>query len=163
MPTKLCSSTLMHNIKKDYCPMQEISLNGAWELSKCDDDDTLINATVPGCVHTDLLANGLLEDPFYRDNEASMQWIGETDWVYRRTFEVTREFTRLKQVILRCEGLDTLATIRINGNDVATTDNMFRTYEFNVKKYLRSGGNSIEIEFSAPLPYVEKMDAEKDR
>lgn len=143
--------------------MQIVSLNGSWDLSKLDDDDAIINATVPGCVHTDLLANGLLDDPFYRDNEASMQWIGETDWVYRRTFEVTREFTRLNQVFLRCEGLDTLATIRINGNDVATTDNMFRTYEFNVKKYLRSGGNYIEIEFAAPLPYVEQMDAEKGK
>lgn len=142
--------------------MQIISLNGTWDLSKRD-EDTVIDATVPGCVHTDLLANGLLDDPFYRDNEASMRWIGETDWVYRRTFHVTREFTRLDQVILRCEGLDTLATIRINGNDVASTDNMFRTYEFNVKKYLRSGDNSIEVEFAAPLPYVEKMDAEKGK
>lgn len=118
---------------------------------------------MPGCVHTDLLANGLLDDPFYRDNEASMQWIGDTDWVYRRTFDVTREFTRLNQVVLRCEGLDTLATIRINGNEIATTDNMFRTYEFNVKKYLRSGTNSIEIDFDAPVTYVEKMDAEKGK
>lgn len=149
-------------ILKDCNNMQIISLNGAWELSQKDKDD-VIKATVPGCVHTDLLANGLLDDPFYRDNEATMKWIGETDWVYRRTFDVTRDFTRLDQVILRCEGLDTLATIRINGNDVASTDNMFRTYEFNVKKYLRSGVNSIEIEFDAPLTYAEKMETEKGK
>lgn len=140
--------------------MQKISLNGAWDLFKAG-DDTVIKASVPGCVHTDLIANGMLEDPFYRDNEAGMQWIGETDWTYRRTFQLTREFTRLKQVILRCDGLDTLATIRLNGIVLASTDNMFRTYEFNVKKLLRSGENTIEIEFAAPLPYTLKMDEEK--
>ncbi len=140
--------------------MQKVSLNGAWQLFKAG-DDTAIPATVPGCVHTDLMANDMLEDPFYRDNEAGMQWIGETDWIYRRTFEVSRDFTRLKQVILRCEGLDTLATIRINDVEVATTENMFRTYEFNIKKLLQPGDNTIEIEFAAPLPYTLKMDAEK--
>ncbi|MEO1289583.1 MAG: hypothetical protein AAFV93_17600, partial [Chloroflexota bacterium] len=116
--------------------MQKVSLNGAWELIQAN-DETVIPATVPGCVHTDLMANDMLPDYNYRDNEASMQWIGETDWTYRRTFTLTREFTRLKQVILRCEGLDTLATIRINGMDVASTDNMFRTYEFDVKRVVR--------------------------
>lgn len=140
--------------------MQKISLNGVWDLFKAG-DDTLIKASVPGCVHTDLMANDMLDDPFYRDNEAGMQWIGETDWIYRRTFEVSRDFTRLKQVILRCEGLDTLASIRLNGIKIAQTDNMFRTYEFNVKKQLRVGENTLEIEFSAPLPYTLKMDAEK--
>src|SRR5690606_2601136 len=63
--------------------------------------------------------------------------------------------------ILRCEGLDTLATIRLNDVEIARTDNMFRTYEFNVKKFLRVGENTIEIEFAAPLPYTLRMDAEK--
>ncbi|MEM9955760.1 MAG: glycoside hydrolase family 2 protein [Chloroflexota bacterium] len=139
--------------------MQKVSLNGAWELIQAN-DETVIPATVPGCVHTDLMANDMFPDYNYRDNEALMQWIGETDWTYRRTFTLTREFTRLKQVILRCEGLDTLATIRINGINVASTDNMFRTYEFDVKRVVRAGDNLIEITFRAPMPYLRQMDAE---
>ncbi|MGB7338420.1 MAG: glycoside hydrolase family 2 protein [Phototrophicaceae bacterium] len=140
--------------------MRKQSLNGTWQLFKLG-DDTAISATVPGCVHTDLIANNLLPDPFYRDNEANMQWIGETDWLYRRTFEVTQDFLTHQQVLLRCAGLDTLATIRINGTQIAKTDNMYRTYEFNVKKLLHVGENTLDIELAAPLPYTLKLDAEK--
>ena len=63
--------------------MKQLSLNGSWNLFKSD-EPTAISATVPGCVHTDLLANGLLEDPFYRDNELKQTWVGETDWRYSR-------------------------------------------------------------------------------
>ncbi|MGJ3239844.1 MAG: beta-mannosidase [Anaerolineae bacterium] len=140
--------------------MRKFSLNGAWELQKAG-DEVIILATVPGCVHTDLLANGLLDDPFYRDNEAGMQWIGETDWIYRRRFTVPDEVLQSQQVLLRCEGLDTLATITLNGVQIARTDNMFRTYEFNVKRALTVGENTLEIAFSAPLPYTLKQDAEK--
>ena len=65
--------------------MRHISLNGAWEFRQAGKPET-INAVVPGCVHTDLLAAGLIPDPYYRDNESSLQWIGEVDWIYRKDF-----------------------------------------------------------------------------
>ena len=61
---------------------QRLDLNGSWQLSRSGLDDW-IPATVPGCVHTDLLAAGKIPDPFYRDNEKSLQWIGETSWTYQ--------------------------------------------------------------------------------
>ncbi|HYG34411.1 MAG TPA: hypothetical protein VEC99_06480, partial [Clostridia bacterium] len=64
------------------------SLNGAWQVSQIGAGDS-IPATVPGCIHTDLLAAGKIPDPFYRDNEQAVQWVGEANWVYRRTFEVS--------------------------------------------------------------------------
>ena len=48
--------------------------------------DNWYSASVPGCVHTDLLNNKLIDDPFYRDNEKKLQWIGKTDWEYQTTF-----------------------------------------------------------------------------
>ncbi|RME63678.1 MAG: glycoside hydrolase family 2 protein, partial [Caldilineae bacterium] len=92
----------------------------------------------------------------YRDNERQVQWIGETDWVYTRTFQVTDELLGHERVLLCCEGLDTLATITLNGQEVARTDNMFRTYEFDVKALLRPGENQIQVHFAAPLPYARR-------
>ncbi|NJN54218.1 MAG: hypothetical protein HC804_05335 [Anaerolineae bacterium] len=139
--------------------METITLNGRWQLHKTDDTDT-IPATVPGCVHTDLLAAGHIPDPYYRDNETRLQWIGETDWSYRRTFAMPAEFLAHERVLLHCAGLDTLATITINGHTFAQTDNQFRTWEFDVKNVLQTGENEIVVEFAAPLPYGRAREKE---
>lgn len=118
-------------------------------------------AKVPGCIHTDLLAAGRIPDPFYRDNEQAIQWVGETNWTYRRTFEVSAADLAHDRVLLRCEGLDTLATVRVNGQELARTDNMFRTWKFDAKPVLKAGTNAIEISFESVLPYVQKCNAER--
>lgn len=140
--------------------MEILSLNGRWDLHQASSDDT-IPAPVPGCVHTALLANNLLEDPFYRDNERNQMWVGETDWIYQRTFTVSDEFLSQQKIYLRCHGLDTLAAIQINNAHIGQTDNMFRTYEFDVKPHLVSGENTITITFDAPATYARRMDEEK--
>jgi beta-mannosidase len=120
-----------------------------------------IAATVPGCVHTDLLAAGQIPDPFYRDNETALQWIGQADWVYTRQFSAGPELLRVRRVVLRCEGLDTLATVIINGQPAGRADNMFRTWEFDVKGLLVAGANIIEIRFQSPEAYIAKMHAKR--
>ena len=140
--------------------MKIVTLNGQWMLSQSGDKES-IPAQVPGCVHTALLENGKIDDPYYRDNEAGMLWIGRTDWQYSRAFEVNDDLLAYDRVILRCEGLDTIATLRLNGTQFAMTENMHRIYEFDIKANLRSGENTLEIEFAAPVDYVEKMDAER--
>jgi len=134
-----------------------LSLNGPWQVAKAGSSDW-IPATVPGCIHTDLLAAGKISDPFYRDNEKSVQWVGETDWQYRRTFAVNAETISHQRILLRCEGLDTLTSIRINGQEVGKTDNMFRTWEFDVKPLLKTGDNSIEILISSPAVFVKALE-----
>jgi beta-mannosidase len=118
-------------------------------------------ARVPGCVHTDLLAANKIEAPFYRDNEAKQRWIEKADWIYTRAFDIAPETLAQERVLLRCYGLDTLATITINGKKVAATDNMFRTWEFDVKDVLQEGANTIEIEFASPIAYILKRRAER--
>src|ERR1700678_1309158 len=84
-----------------------LNLNGPWQAAQADAGDTeSIKATVPGCIHTDLLASGKIADPFFRDNEQGVQWVSEKTWVYRRVFEVSAETLRFNQLLLRCEGLD---------------------------------------------------------
>lgn len=139
---------------------ERCSLDGAWEVAPVDKDDWL-PATVPGCVHTDLLAAGRIPDPFYRDNEASLQWIGQSDWRYRRTFQVPAGVRQRDRVLLRCEGLDTLATLKLNGHVLGSTDNMFRGWEFDVKPLLTDGANEIEITFASPYPVMARRNAEQ--
>jgi beta-mannosidase len=135
-------------------------LGGTWTLRQSGRRES-IPATVPGTVHTDLLAAGKIPDPYYRDNESSLQWVGETDWVYARSFNVPEDFLKDDRVILRCEGLDTLATIKINSREIARTDNMFRTYEFDVKPVLKRGNNTIKIKFDSTIPYIKKRESER--
>ena len=134
--------------------MKHLDLCGTWEVRNAKEPAT-IPASVPGCIHTDLLAAGKIEDPYYRDNEARLMWIGETDWVYRRTFNVPAELLNEARIYLHCDGLDTLSTITINGVKIGATDNQFRIWEFDVKSALRAGENSIEVYFSSTIPYIQ--------
>jgi beta-mannosidase len=140
--------------------LARLDLGGHWEVKR-EGTSEFIPATVPGCIHTDLLAAKKIPDPFYRDNERSVQWIGEADWTYRRSFDVTAELLKREYVLLRCEGLDTLAAILVNGHEVAKTDNMFRTYEFEVKKLLKAGTNEIEVRFASVLPTIRAKEKER--
>jgi beta-mannosidase len=137
-----------------------LDLGGRWHVTREGTAD-VIQATVPGCIHTDLLAAKRIPDPFYRDNERAVQWIGEADWTYRRSFDVQEGLLKHEHVLLRCEGLDTLAVIRVNGHEVAKTDNMFRTYEFDVKKMLKEGANEIEVRFASVLPVIRAKEKER--
>ena len=135
--------------------MEVYSLDGRWDLKQAGKKDR-VTASVPGNVHTDLLAAGVIPDPYYRDNEDRFQWIGEADWMYSRDFVLPAEFVSKKKLVLRCEGLDTLAVIRINSKEVARTDNMFRTWEFDVTGLMKQGKNHIEIRFDSTLPYIKE-------
>ncbi len=135
-------------------------LGGEWRLQKTGEQE-VIPARVPGCVHTDLLAVGKIDDPFYRDNEERVQWISESDWVYTKTFSVPREVLKKDRVLLRCEGLDTLATVTLNGERVGQGDNMFRTWEFRVKDVLKEEDNEIEITFASPVRYVRERNGQR--
>jgi beta-mannosidase len=134
-------------------------LDGPWQVSASGSNDWF-DATVPGCIHTDLLAAGRIPDPFFRDNESRVQWVGEQDWTYRRSFQVSDELYAREHLLLRCEGLDTLATVFINGVELGRTDNMFRTWEFDAKSYLKPGINLIEIRFDSVLPLIRSKEAE---
>jgi beta-mannosidase len=139
--------------------MQKVNLNGNWTAYGGSMSE--IKAQVPGCIHTDLLNNGLIEDPYYRDNEKNQMWIGETDWTYERKFDVDPEILARKYVKLVCYGLDTFAHITINGKDVAVTDNAFRTWELDAKPYLFEGENKISIKFVSTYPYMKEKMAER--
>ena len=111
-------------------------------------------ARVPGSVHTDLLANRLIEDPFYRDNERKLQWVGKTDWEYRTTFDVSPALLQRRHLELVFEGLDTYADVFLNDRPVLAADNMFRTWRVDAKGALRAGANVLRVRFRSPINEV---------
>ena len=142
-------------------PNLTINLGGAWKLQRVGSAQRF-PAAVPGCVHTDLLKAGAIGDPFYRDDERKVQWIGEADWVYSRSFPVGEEVLARDRVLLRCKGLDTLAVVTVNGREAGAADNMFRLWEFDVKSLLRRGENRISIRFNSVLPYIRRRQKERN-
>ena len=116
-------------------------------------------AEVPGCVHTDLLANKLIPDPYYRDNESKLQWIENADWEYRNTIQATPELLRRENIELVFEGLDTYADVFINGKQVLSADNMFREWRVDLKPVLKPGPNSILVVFHSVFPIAAKAKA----
>ena len=137
--------------------MKKLSLNGSWSLEISGIGFGNVSAQVPGSVYHDLLQNGLMEDPFYRDNEMKALALMDNDFIYSRSFEVSGELLNSDAVLLRCEGLDTIATVRINGEVVGLANNMHRIWEFDVKKYLHPGENTISVRFASPTKYIKEQ------
>ena len=120
-----------------------------WQFRQKDSGDWL-PATVPGTVHTDLLANGRIEDPFYRMNELGLQWIDKKDWEYRTEFSVDDELIGKKNQYLVFQGLDTYADVYLNGECIGSVDNMFRTWKFDVSGKLKVGDNELRVVLASP-------------
>lgn len=108
-------------------------------------------AQVPGCVHTDLLRNGKIRDPFYGTNERDLQWIDKQDWEYETTFDVPGSLLASDRLALIFEGLDTYAEVELNGKRLLSADNMFRTYRIDVKDWIRPRGNKLAVRFRSPI------------
>ena len=118
-------------------------------------------ATVPGVVQTDLLANKLIADPFYQDNEKRLQWISYADWEYQTSFDVDAATMAHEHVDMVFAGLDTFADVYLNDKQILTADNMFRKWRVDVKAQLRSGSNTLRVVLHSPitkmLPYVKGL------
>ena len=133
--------------------MRRISLDGAWEMRSCK-EEAWHAATVPGSVYSDLLQDGLMEDPFYRENEREAFELLRQDWEYRRSFTLSQEEQGAGRIQLCCEGLDTLAHVWLNGHEVGYADNMHITWRWDVKELLQAGDNEILIRFDSPIEYA---------
>lgn len=138
-----------------------LSLEGRWEIAQAGGADAPFPGKVPGTVHEALLEAGRIEDPFHGENEIATEWVSRAAWVWSREFNVPAELLEEERVVLCCAGLDTLATVRVNGRELGVTNNMFRSWEFDLKGVLKAGSNSIEVEFASALETGEALYAER--
>ncbi|WP_329743252.1 beta-mannosidase [Dyella sp. A6] len=154
----------------DASPTVDQTLSGPWQFRiQPDSAEARTHAAtrawhaaqVPGEVQTDLLANKLIPDPFYRDNEAKLQWIGLADWDYRTTFQVTPGLLRHGHLDMVFDGLDTFADVDLNGHHILAADNMFRRWRVPVRAWLHPGDNTLTVTLHSPiarlLPWLLKQ------
>lgn len=134
---------------------EQMNLGGAWRMREAD-SQTWHSAHVPGSVYADLMADGTMPDPFWRENELDAFERMKKDYVYQRTFTVTEAQLAHAHVELVCEGLDTLAHVSLNGREIAFADNMHITWVWDVKEQLHAGENTLEIRFDSPILYCAK-------
>ena len=137
--------------------MKKLSLNGEWRLDIPNTEFQNVAARVPGSVYSDLLKAGLIPDPYWRDNETEALKLMEHDFIYRHSFDVSETLLGCDALLLRCEGLDTLATVELNGAVVGRADNMHRTWEWDVSPLLRAGRNEISVTFASPTRYIREQ------
>lgn len=134
---------------------EQMNLGGAWRMREAD-SETWHSAHVPGSVYADLMADGTMPDPFWRENELDAFERMKKDYVYQRAFTVTEAQLAHAHVELVCEGLDTLAHVSLNGREIAFADNMHITWVWDVKEQLHAGENTLEIRFDSPILYCAK-------
>jgi beta-mannosidase len=143
---------------------QSISLNEGWEFRQRLEQSGAVQpmwhpAQVPGVVHTDLLRNKLIPDPFYRSNESTLQWVENADWEYRSTFEATPEALKHSHVELVFEGLDGPAQVYVNDKLILNANNMFREWRVELKSQLSAGANQLLVVFPSPITEAGKLAA----
>lgn len=132
--------------------MRARELNQNWTM-RCVEDSQWQEARVPGTVYTDLLRNGNMEDPYWKDNEDAICSLMEKDYEYQCTFQ-GEETEDLSNAFLRFEGLDTVADIYLNNVHVGNAESMHRTWEYPVKEVLSPGENTLKVVFHSPLKFI---------
>ena len=136
-----------------------LSLTGDWTLLEALGHER-IPAHVPGSVLNDLLIAGLIEDPFYRENEFAALRLFDRDYTYEKRFEVPQQLLAREKVDLVFQGLDTLAEVTLNGVCVLYADNMHRTWRVEVKKWLKPSDNCLQIHFHSPNQFIAQASKE---
>lgn len=117
-------------------------------------------ATVPGVVHTDLLDNKIIEDPFLRLNERGLQWIDKEDWIYETTFDLTSDMLSENNIEVIFKGLDTYADVYLNDKKIIEANNMFRQWSADIKGKVKQQGNVLKVYFHSPIKIdMPKWDA----
>ena len=143
-------------------PAQDISktLNRDWQFY-FPAQKQWFKATIPGTIHTDLLAHKLIPDPYFGDNEFKLQWIGETDWQYRKTFNIPQKLMAKAHLALVFKGLDTYSTVYLNGTLILAADNMFRQWMVDVKSIIKRRNNELQVNFRSAQQMVDSIAGSK--
>lgn len=133
------------------------SLNGKWRLFNSKYD---ITAAVPGSLCDSLLEQGLIDDPYYRDNEYKTLPLFDEGCTYERTFDLDGKLRGADKVLLRFYGIDTLSEISLNGLPILTTDNMHREYTCDITELVCAEGNTLTVKIVSPTAYIAERNAE---
>jgi len=156
--------------------VRTVDLNGVWVLKalgtqrNCSPDAfedyhrnvDWMEARVPGVVHLDLVRSKKMQHPYYGLNELGFREVEHKDWCYKKRFLVDEDLLKFDNLQLVFEGLDTFATVRVNGQKARSLSNMFYEHRIDVKDLLKKGENVIAVRFDSPIKTLEKMYGARD-
>lgn len=125
-------------------------LESEWEF-KGQRSGKMMRATVPGTVHTDLMNNSVIDDPYFAENELKLQWVEESDWHYSTKFMSEAWWDKYQQIVFVFEGLDTYADVFLNDSLLLRADNMFFLWRADGKRFLKQGENHLRVVFHSPV------------
>jgi len=149
-------SVFLSGCSRHGAVMNEV-VTSDWKFRKAG-DTAWLPATVPGCVHTDLIDNKIIPDPFFRKNEQELKMVEESDWEYSTTLNISNELAAYDHIELQFDGIDTYADIYLNDSLLFRADNMFIGWTAPVKDFIKTGENSLRIYFhSAVRVGLEKL------
>ena len=140
---------LLQGIIFSQSSVTERKLHNNWSF-KQKGSENWFPATVPGCVHLDLMKNKIIEDPYFQLNESKVQWIDKKDWIYQKEFFLNEAINYQNHEII-FEGLDTYASVYLNDNLILKSNNMHRTHIADVKPFLKTGKNTLRVVLESPI------------
>ena len=133
-----------------YADVYRQNINEGWKFRQARLNNWY-NATVPGVVHTDLMDNAIIDDPFFRLNERAVQWVDKEDWIYETVIIGEDKVLNSSNQCLVFKGLDTYADVYLNDSLILKADNMFREWSVDVKGILKKGDNKLRVYFHSPI------------
>ena len=140
---------LLQGIIFSQSSVTERKLHNNWSF-KQKGSENWFPATVPGCVHLDLMKNKIIKDPYFQLNESKVQWIDKKDWIYQKEFFLNEAINYQNHEII-FEGLDTYASVYLNDNLILKSNNMHRTHIADVKPFLKTGKNTLRVVLESPI------------
>ena len=155
-------SLLFTNTCESSMSIQKLDLKGTWEIEQVN-GDVKTTGQIPGGIHSALLENGLICDPYYGTNEEKIQWVAKQDWIISRTFQVPPSLMTYEEIFLEVKNPDTFCEFSLNGKLIGKTDSMFYPGKFEVKEYLQPGQNTIEILLNSPVKVSKAKKANYDK
>ena len=135
-----------------------LNLNGKWNLSCADGRTANIDIQIPGDIHSALIDANQIPDPYYAENELDIQWVGKTDWVAERTFELKTAFLTGRQFLV-IESADTFVHVILNGKEAGFCDNYFKRWRFDITETLKAGENTLKLVFESAEKHAEELAA----
>ena len=141
-------------IKRDLKDNFQISISG---------QDTWYDMNVPGSAMETFCKEGILPDPYYGMNEYKWTEFWKNDFDIRSTFSVSAEEIASEEILLTFYGIDTVADVFLNGKKLGHTENMHRTWVYQVKELVKEGENLLELHIASPVKFIETYKPEKGR
>lgn len=136
----------------------DLNLNDGWTVSN---GTVSVPLLVPGDVHSALLDQGEIPDPYWRDTEVSLDWVHETEWLACKSFDL-EIIPDGQRMVLSFETIDTIAEVSLNGHTLGQTASQYLRHDFDVTDAVKVGANLLTVRFFSNSTVAKQMAADSE-